>query len=234
MPAKNKIKAYVENGYYHIYNRGVEKRIIYTDRQDSGVFLGYLKNYLLPKDIPALGRVIGDPLASAEEKDGAIRLLRMNNFAGEIDLLCYCLMPNHFHLVIKQKNARVIESFMSSLGTRYVQYFNKRHGDRVGSLFQDTYKAVLVETDEQLLWLTRYIHRNPLGNTYKGLTLKGRPEPSSYVNYLGQVRQAWVKPEEVLKFFSTSGLNSYENFVESDDLDERAETYLERVYLDKD
>src|SRR3989344_6547024 len=120
MPAKNKIKTYLENGYYHIYNRGVEKRVIFEDKLDRSVFLNYLKEYLLPKDIVSLSKVIMDTSVSAEEKEKAIRQMRLNNFAGEIELLCYCLMPNHFHLLIKQRNARAIETFMKSLCTRYV------------------------------------------------------------------------------------------------------------------
>ena len=127
MPAKNTEKHYIPHGYYHIYNRGVEKRRIYMDEQDYGVFLSYLKEYLLLKDEKALRKRLADSTTSAGEKDRIIRLLRMNNFAEEISLLAYCLMPNHFHLLIKQRNEMAIDSFMSSVGTRYTQYFNRKY-----------------------------------------------------------------------------------------------------------
>ena len=94
-------------------------------------------------------------------------------------------------------------------------YLNRRH-KRVGGVYQGAYKAVLVETDEQLLYLTRYIHRN-------GWSLKGsdptRPEEySSYLNYLGKIHQEWVHPEIVLAYFK-HGAAAYRSFVESNDSD---------------
>lgn len=219
MPAKNVVKEYREQGYYHIYNRGVEKRDIFTDKQDYAVFLDYLKAYLSPKDTKGLMQVVGNPNSSSKDKAEAIRLLRLNNFVEEIELLAYCLMPNHFHLLVKQNEARSIERFMKSLLTRYVQYFNHRHEQRVGGLFQSTYKAVLVESEEQLLWLTRYIHRNPAS---KGLSLKDNPQPSSYRNYLGLFKQTWIKPDQILAHFAKTGINSYAAFVEDDSYDNQS------------
>lgn len=222
MPSKNRVKQYIENSYYHIYNRGVEKRIIFKDEQDIGVFLSYLKEYLLPKDEAKLYRQLA--LASYHEKDKILKLLRLNNFAGEIKLLAYCLMPNHFHMLIWQKNADSMDKFMNSLGTRYSTYFNRKH-KRIGKLYQDVYKAVQVTTDPQLLHLSRYIHKQALGT--QGLALQGyqaevKNHPSSYPEYLGQRTTEWVKPDEVLNFFSKSNLLRYRTFVEKSDNEESA------------
>lgn len=160
MPAKHTIKEFVENGYYHLYNRGVEKQKIFKDDQDHNVFLSYLKTYLEPKDEMSLRTVIANPNASWREKDKASKLLRLNNFSDMLELLAYCLMPNHFHLLVHQKEDNTIDRFLNSLGTRYTMYVNKKY-KRVGPLFQSVYKAVLVSSDEQLMHLTRYIHRNP-------------------------------------------------------------------------
>lgn len=229
MPAKNKIKDYFPNGYYHVYNRGVEKRTIFVDNQDEAVFLSYLKEYLTPKDADNLASIVRNTNSSSKEKAEAIKLLRMNNFTDEIDLLAYCLMPNHFHMLIKQESERGMEKFIRSLATRYVQYFNHRHENRVGGLFQDTYKAVLVESEEQLLHLSRYIHRNPI---QKGLTLKECSRPSSYLNYLAKVKQEWVKPEDVLSYFAKSGTNSYEKFVESTEIEEPSISLIQDLTID--
>jgi len=229
MPSKNIIKTYSENGYYHVYNRGVEKRTIFTCSQDNSVFLGYVKEYLSPKDTDTLQNALGNPESSAFEKAEAIKLLRMNNFNTEIDLLAYCLMPNHFHFLIKQNNSWAMEKFMRSLGTRYVQYFNKHLSGRVGSLFQDTYKAVMVHSEEQLLHLTRYIHRNPF---IKGVSLKESPQPSSLKNYLGEIHQEWVKPEELLSQFSKTGFNSYSSFVEDSALEEFSIQLIANLSID--
>lgn len=223
MPARNIIKPYVENGYYHVYNRGVEKRVIFVDEQDTKVFLSYLKDYLSPKDWVTLMKTASNTILSPEEKARMGQLMRMNNFAEEIELLAYCLMPNHFHLLIKQNSFRSIEKFMRSLGTRYVKYFNQKYEGRVGGLFQGAYKGVLVKSEEQLLWLTRYIHRNPT---------KDSPFPSSYPNYLGLIKQGWVKPGEILKYFSKSGFNSYRSFVEDNKLDDTAMTRIGGLILE--
>lgn len=221
MPAKNRTKQYVENGYYHIYNRGVEKRLIFIDEQDYLVFLSYLRDYLLPKDEVGLSKKLADPNTSYKEKDKIIKLLRLNNFASEITLLAYCLMPNHFHFLIKQKSANSIDRFMQSLATRYTMYFNRKH-KRVGFLCQDVYKAVLVTNDEQLLYLSRYIHKQALqALASQGWTLQGG-QPSSYIDYLEarglEARKTeWLDPTEVLSYFSKTIPNlTYKTFVKQD------------------
>lgn len=211
MPARNSVKQYIENSYYHIYNRGVEKRLIFLNEQDYAVFLNYLKEYLLPKDEKQLRENLSDPVTSYKEKDKLIKLLRLNNFAGEITLLAYCLMPNHFHLFIKQKGADMIDRFMQSLSTRYTMYFNRKY-KRVGTLFQAVYKAVLVNSDEQFVHLSRYIHKQAIK--------KPKEQPSSYPNYLGRRQTEWVKPNEILTYFSKSSPSlSYQSFVEQQEID---------------
>lgn len=223
MPSKNSIKQYVENGYYHIYNRGVEKRIIFQNEQDYGVFLGYLKQYLLPKDETDLHNKLSNPTISYKERDKILKLIRLKNYNQEFTLLAYCLMPNHFHFLIKQKNADSIDRFMQSLCTRYTMYFNRKY-KRVGPLFQSVYKAVLVESDEQFLHLTRYIHKQALA--LQGDTLRGA-QPSSYPNYLNIMKSEWIHPEEVLTHFSTSNNNlSYKSFVEQNENFESIQTLL--------
>ncbi len=213
MPAKNSIKFYADNGYYHIYNRGVEKRLIFQDDQDYAVFLSYLKDYLLPKNIAELTNRLTNPDTSYKEKNKILKLLRLNNFAEEITLIAYCLMPNHFHFFIKQKSALSIDKFMQSLCTRYTMYFNRKY-QRVGTLFQAVYKAILIENDIYFLHLSRYIHKQALAS--QGETLQGYgKQPSSYPEYLGKRKTVWIHPEEILSFFSKNNpLLSYKNFIE--------------------
>lgn len=219
MPAKNSIKVYTEGGYYHLYNRGVDKRIIFGDEQDYAVFLSYLKTYLTPKNENELYQKLADSTISYREKDKILNLLKLNNFASEITLICYCLMPNHFHFLIKQKSADGIDHFMNSLCTRYTMYFNRKY-KRIGPLYQDVYKAVMVVSDEQLLHLTRYIHRNPISSVTKGDAFRAEimKQSSSYPEYLGQRKTEWVHPEEILKFFSKNNpALSYQAFVEQEE-----------------
>jgi putative transposase len=214
MPARNVRKQYASNTYYHLYNRGVEKRLIFLDTQDYGVFLGYLKQYLLPKDEKIIQKRLTDPSLFSREKDHLLKQLRLNNFANEITLLTYCLKPNHFHFLIKQNHATAIDAFMQSLFTRYTMYFNHRY-KRVGSLFQGVYKAVMIETEEQFLHLSKYIHRQAL--SFQGETLEAR-SPSSYPEYIGQRKSAWVHPEEILAYFNAQNpMLSYTAFVRQEE-----------------
>lgn len=226
MPAKNSTKIYIENGYYHIYNRGVEKRLIFLDKQDYGVFLSYLKEYLLPKDEKNLQEKLSDPQISSIERDKLLKKLSLNNFSNEITLLAYCLMPNHFHFFVKQKSANTIDRFLQSLCTRYAIYFNKKY-KRVGSLYQGVYKAVLITTEEQFLYLSKYIHKQALA--FQGETLEAQNQPSSYSDYIDIRKTSWVHPKEVLSYFSkTNPSLSYESFVkESDKFDSLTDLTLE-------
>jgi REP element-mobilizing transposase RayT len=204
MPARNSVKQHVEDSYYHLYNRGVEKRQIFQDSQDHAVFLNYLKEYLLPKDEKVLRDKLSEPNLSSKERNKIVKLLRLNNFSQEITLLAYCLMPNHFHLFIKQKSAYSIDKFMNSLCTRYTMYFNRKY-KRVGPLFQGVYKAVLVKSEEQFLYLSSYIHKQ---------ALQSPESPCSYLEYLGERKTTWIQPKEVLAYFSkTNPRFSYKEFV---------------------
>lgn len=205
MPRKNSLKSYVENGFYHLYNRGVEKRRIFLDDQDYRVFLFAIKKCLLPKE--------------KWDEDASFRpRTHLGELADEIDLLAHCLMPNHFHLLVKQKTKDGITKLMSKISTSYSMYFNKRN-NRVGSLFQGVYKAVMVQSDEQLLHLSRYIHLNPVEKGKVAVGQLSKFPYSSYSVYLGQRKVDWVKPGEILSFFSdfrgkNSGSLTYRSFVE--------------------
>lgn len=206
MPQRNSRKTYIEKGYYHVYNRGVEKRTIFDSDQDYKVFLSYLRQYLTPPSLDSFPN-----LSQSDQK-----AYQTKRYAGVIQLGAYVLMPNHFHLLIKQENISAMKEFLQSLSTRYSVYFNKRY-DRVGSLFQGRYKAVTIKTDEQLVHLSRYIHLNP---TDLGIPIASLADfkYSSYPNYLGESVRPWLNESMVLTFFQDkrhrNSVKSYVNFVE--------------------
>lgn len=226
MPAKNSLKLYIENGCYHIYNRGVEKRNIFLNHQDYIVFLHFLKRYL----------------TKPPENPNEVRPRFRSDLFDKIQLICYCLMPNHFHLLIKQSTKEAITIFMRALTNSYVRYFNAKY-QRRGVLFETRYKGVLVETEPQLLHLTRYIHCNSIdlievgprpGPTSQGVT--DYPY-SSYRDYLGWRKTEWVHSEEILTFFKTAqkmslkDCLSYQSFVE--DYKENPEEILGLLTLEE-
>ncbi len=245
MPAKNVIKSYVSDGYYHVYNRGVNKADIFLDEQDYRVFLSYLNTCLTPKDEKKLRIKVTDESLSYKERGVAARELRLKNFTGKIDLLAYCLMPNHFHLLLKQTDEEDMSAFVQAIMIRFTMYENRRH-KRIGRVFQGPYKAVLITSDAQLLHVSRYIHRNPFSLKRPRLLRLDpeirlqalRSQPSSYPNYLGEIHQAWIKPQEILSYFSKArtGLQSYREFVEMQDYDFEVESigYIAKAEIDAD
>lgn len=186
MPSRNTIREFTAENYYHVYNRGVEKRLIFLDDQDYTVFLGILKKYILG------------------EKSNNTNRHKFERLGDEIDIIAYCLMPNHFHLLIYQKLDNSITKLMQRVMTGYVMYFNDRYG-RVGSLFQSRYKASLINADSYLHHITRYIHMNP--EDYK------KWQYSSLQNYTTNKKTKWLTIEPVLELFENDK-SKYSQFVD--------------------
>ncbi len=152
---------------YHIYNRGSEKRSIYQDRRTFNRFLRSAVYYQH-----------AGPKSKFSKFLKSIKELKTDL---KVEIIAYCLMPNHYHFLVKQLKDGGITEMFSKLGNSYTKYFNIKY-DRVGPLFQGEFKAKLIEDDEQLLHVTRYIHLNP---TVAYLTT--RPEDyewSSYREYI--------------------------------------------------
>lgn len=200
MPSKNLIKTYLPDYYYHLYTRGVNKRKIFMDENDCVVFLRYLKLYLSPIE----------ELKKMSDLDLRITKFIRNNLSEDIDLSCFALMPNHIHLLVKLHSIKGAELLMRRVLTAYAMYFNSKY-KRVGHLFQSRYKAAVVLSDEYLLYLTRYIHRNPVKLSEPAFF----PKFTSYPYYLREKRASWIKPQEILTYFNEENANlSYKSFME--------------------
>ena len=212
MPSKNRLKTYIENGFYHLYNRGVAKQKIFLDNQDYNVFVKYLQEGLTT---PKQGKIKFSIRGRSFKATPRVP----KNFEREIILIAYCLMPNHFHILIQQRSKNSMESFMRSLITRYASFFNKKY-ERVGPVFQGRYKSALILKDEHLLHLSRYIHLNP--KEYKDNLIEAH---SSYAEYLDLRKTPWVKSDLIQKFFHTPIIdeirkfNNYKDFVEKYSID---------------
>jgi len=236
MPSKNAVKLYIENSYYHIYNRGVDKREIFTDKKDYTVFLGLLRRYLVPPEnenkLDSKNGIINKNTIKSKvgPRNDIKRPRYRTDLYNKIQLISYCLMPNHFHLMIKQSTKEAIIDIMRALSNSYVIYFNKKY-ERTGPLFSGKYKAVLVEGESYLLHLTRYIHLNPIDLGYTRSDLVSYPY-SSYADYLGKKNAEWLNPEEIISFFRSAqkkdlrDMLSYQSFVE-DYLEDSKEMLLE-------
>lgn len=202
------------DGYYHIYNRGVEKRDIFMDRRDYLRFLETLNYY----------RKSPLPVKLSDFRRGNLGIKKIEDQKEIVRIFCYCLMPNHFHLLVQQLSEGGITQFMKKLSDSYTRYFNTK-GERVGPLFQGTFKAKLIETDEYLLQLSKYIHRNsfPLPKWESKLY-----PYSSYGYYISEKEHPFCDKKLVLSYFSKSNPNlDYKAFIGESDIEgmERPELF---------
>lgn len=189
--------------YYHIYNRGVEKRKIFLHEKDYGRFLESVNFY----------RFSPQPIRLSEFKRNRKALKRVAQKAI-VEIVCFCLMPNHFHFLIRQLEDGGITEFIRKTSDSYSRFFNTKY-ERVGGLFQGNFKAKLVESDEYLLELTKYIHLNPRG--INNLPPEAYPY-SSIKSYLLAEQTEFCNPEFVLSYFSkTNYANSYADYLETTD-----------------
>lgn len=157
-----------------------------------------------------------------DNKDYRRYIKRLSEYLKKhkVTLLAYCLMPNHLHLILRQDNDESIDRFIHRLHTAYTMYFNKKY-DKVGAVFQGRFKAKLIDTDEYLLHVSRYIHINPLELIHaQGRALSSELENypwSSYAEYVHPHSKSLCNPTFILNYFSNSpirGKATYKAFVE--------------------
>ncbi len=146
--------------------------------------LARYKNYIQGGDYHIYNRGVGGQAIFADDQDKMVYIKRLRKYRDQfnIGLLCYCLMPNHVHLSVRQNTEVPAYKFMQSLHTSYGMYFNKKY-HRVGSLWQDRFKQNNIYRPEDLLYLSFYVHLNPLAD---GLVdkLEGY-KWSSYLDFIG-------------------------------------------------
>ncbi len=188
----------VNREYYHVYNRGVALQPTYSTKRDYERFLLSLSYYRfnnLPFKLSRLLQITKD------ERESIVSDLEAKN-DKIVELIAFCLMPNHFHILVQQVSDRGVSKFMKQVTDSYTRYFNTKF-DRVGPLFQGAFKAVHVENDDQLIHLSRYIHLNPLVS-YLVREIDFLKYPwSSLRNYIGGDSQ-FVNPKIVLANFKSS------------------------------
>lgn len=170
MPSKFVVRNFTEDSYYHIFNKGVEQRQIFLDEKDYRFFQVYLFIYLKPVE-----KVL-------EKYPDVPSRLNSKNLSQEVELIGYCLLPDHFHLLLRQKTKDGISKLMKQMTNAYTLYFNQKN-NHSGGIMQGRYKAVGVPQDS-LAYLLRYIHLNPVSHQ---LTQDLTTNPwSSYADYLGK------------------------------------------------
>lgn len=172
--------------FYHIYNRGNNKTDIFLDANDRQRFLKLL--YICNGTKPVIFKTIQGQSLEKIERGNTI-----------INMGAYCLMPNHFHIIAKEKRENGISIFMSKLLTAYSMYFNKKY-DRTGKLFENTFRATHIDNDRYFEYLFAYVHLNPIKilepnwkdteivDQYRAKKYLQNYYYSSYIDYTGDKR----------------------------------------------
>lgn len=188
----------VNTEFYHLFNRGVEKRTIFTQKWDYKRFIKSLYYYQFLGPKPSFSNY-------SKSDSGLFKPLPENKL---VEIICYSLMPNHFHILARQLKDNGISLFLGQFLNSYTKYFNIKYS-RVGALFQGTFKAVRLETNEQLVHLSRYIHLNPV---VSGLVSNlEKWQWSSYSEYMN--RPIMCNSAEILNFFPSK--EKYKEFLEA-------------------
>lgn len=210
--SKRKIN-FVEEEYYHVYNRGVDKRIIFNDQFDVDRFFQSMLEFNIKEPI---GSIYENSFL--KEKDGNQKPDPLVSFVA------YCLNPNHYHFIITPLVKKGIESFMQRLGTGYTMYFNERN-QRSGSLFQGNFKASHINSNEYLLHVSAYVNLNDKVHQLGGEASK--LVRSSWKEYTQQTFEGICDKKIVLEQFNK--LNDYKSFALSSLKDT-----IERKKMEKD
>lgn len=191
---------------YHIYNRGIDHKSVFTTKwefQRAVNTLSFYRFASLPFRFSQLLKLPhGDRIKILDD-------LKKEN-SKLVEIICFCLMPNHFHFVLKQLQDGGISKFISNFTNSYTKYFNTKH-ERIGHLFEGLFKSVLVESDEQLIHVSRYIHLNPITSFIIKLGDLENYSWSSFPEYLDLTQDQFCQKEIVLNQFPNA--NTYKQFV---------------------
>ena len=205
MPGRN--IPLVTNQIYHVFNRGIASQPVFfgkVDYERARQTIFYYQNLKVPLRYSFFLRL------PSNERDELLQNLRKKK-EFIVEIVCFCFIPNHFHILVRQLQDDGISTFMSNFTNSYTRYLNTK-SKRNGPLFQGKFKAVRIETDEQLIHVCRYIHLNP----YTSYVVKTVEELinypySSFSEYLNSKEIEACNKDLVLTHFKDS--DAYKKFV---------------------
>lgn len=199
MPRRRTILATGE--IYHIFNRSIARQPIFLNKRDYQRALETMDFYRLRK--------LSVKLSTFKRLSEKQKLAVLANSKPQIEILAFCFMPNHIHFLMKPIEDKSISIFMNNFQHSYAKYFNTRN-NRVGSLFQSMFKAVRIETDEQLLHVSRYIHLNPVTSFLINIDSLPNYPWSSFKDYISSEKSE-ILTSQILNYFNSQ--EEYKEFV---------------------
>lgn len=207
---------FVNENFYHIYNRGVDRREVFSSREDFDRFLKSMAVFNMTAPI-------GGIYASSFIQGNKYRL--RHPMSKLVNIVCYCLNSNHFHLLLEQCVEGGISEFMRRLGG-YTKYFNNKY-KRNGVLFQGKFRSIHIDSNEYLLRLSAYVNLNN-----KVHRLRHRMSKSSWDEYIGNEREGICRRDIILDQFKSTkeycefAEEALENILEKKDLSKELEQLL--------
>lgn len=199
-----RVTVLAEGEIYHVLNRGVGGIPLFKSPKEYIRFLELIDYYRFG---PSLSFSHYNRLSNEEKKND---LKAIKNNPPPVEIYAYCLMPNHFHILLKQQINNGISKMLSNIQNAYVRFYNTKHTRR-GTLFESMFKAIRIENDEQFLHVSRYIHLNPC--TAYLVKIENLPSYpwSSFPEYLNKRKPSISSSEMIIKM--AGGRKDYEKFV---------------------
>lgn len=202
----NRNLVFADEEIYHIFNRGLDKRPTFTNKAEFSRAMLALDLYRFSELPIRLSKILTLPL---DEREQFIKNIR-EECSKLVEIISFCLMPNHFHFLLRQKIKNGISNFAANFTNSYTKYFNAKH-ERIGPLFQGLFKAVHIQSDEQLVHVSRYIHLNPVSSYLIEADELENYQWSSYPEYIGNPPNNIADKEIVLNMFLSK--EKYKEFV---------------------
>lgn len=185
---------------YHVFNRSIAHQPIFTNSHDTTRFLNVLDFYRFEK--PKI-RYSHYTRLNIEQKERFRKNLQHSS-PPIVAITAFAIMPNHFHFLITQQKHDGIKNFLSQIQNSYAKYYNTKH-KREGSLFQEMFKAVRIETDEQFIHVARYIHLNPVTSyILKNQEELERYPLTSFSSYLNNANHSFLSKNHLMQYFKNT------------------------------
>lgn len=196
---------FVKDEYYHIYNRGVDKRRVFMNEEDFKRFIRSIKEFNSREPI---GSIYLNSIEKHKLKRSTSQSLKL------VEIVAYCLIPNHYHFILKENDEGGVSEFMKRLGGGYTKYFNKKY-KRSGALFQGKFKSTHIRTDGKLWEFSAYINLNHKIHSRKYPLRRPTSQWSSWGEYVGKVskKNSICEKSIILSHFRSK--RDYKKFAES-------------------
>jgi len=212
--------------FYHVLNRGVDKRNIFLDSQDYARFVHDMYEFNTLAPALHVGRYASNMVDIVS---------RPSEAPGKelVDIHGWCLMGNHYHLILSERIENGMSNFLRKLNVGYAKYFNKRYS-RVGTLFQGRTKKVHICTDQHLLHILNYVHFNPLdlSNSNKDWRELKIADQNTALNHLLEYKWSSYKDYIGIKNFPSILTTTFFQEIFSQNYKAQVEKYLHDISID--